>query len=291
MDFPSYFADAETDFREALFVLFGIPYDRTVSFRSGAKEAPDSIREASWNFEAFDILNGLNFKDIPVHDYGNLPINNNDKPEEMVKKTRKFTEYLLKNNKIPIGIGGEHSTTIGIVSAFPKDTVVIVFDAHLDFRDKYQDELYNHACVIRRLSEHIGVENIFIIGVRSADQLEFEEATKKKLRFYDILDVYNRGIEGIIEEIKREIEDRDVYLTIDIDVFDPAYAPGTGTPEPFGLKPFDIIKSIDPINSNIIGLDIVEVCPPFDHGETSILAAKLIRYIIESIWLEKKKKD
>ena len=291
MDFPSYFADAETDFKKALFVLFGIPYDGTVSFRSGAREAPSTIREASWNFESFDILKKLNFREIPVHDYGDLSIDNNDQPYEMFKKTREFTEYLLENNKIPVGIGGEHSITTAIVSAFPRDITVICFDAHLDFRNKYQNELYNHACVTRRLSEHIGIENIFIIGIRSADQLEFQEAIEDNLRFYDILEIKERGIEKIMREIKNEIEDKRIYLTIDIDVFDPAYAPGTGTPEPFGLKPFDILNSIDMISSQIIGFDVVEVCPSFDHGETSILAAKLIRYIIESIWQKKKKKD
>ena len=288
MNFPSYFADAETDFKDALFVIFGVPYDRTVSFRSGAKNAPSKIREASWNFESFDLLTGINFRDIPVHDYGNLSISNDDPPYELFKKIKKFSETLLQNNKIPIGIGGEHSITPGIISAFPEDIILISLDAHLDFRDKYQNEPYNHACTIRRASEHIKPENIFILGVRSAEDRELKDAKDKGIRYYDIFDIYDKGFTRILRDIREEIKDKKIYLTIDIDVFDPAYAPGTGTPEPFGLKPFDILKNIDIIASKIIGFDIVEVCPSFDHDETSILAAKLIRVIIENIWQEKK---
>ena len=114
MNFPDYFADAESSFDEAEFVIFGVPYDKTSSFRLGASQAPKEIRHASWNFETFNLKTAHDLRDINFHDYGDLDIKNNN-PKEMITKVKEFTSMLLSKNKFPIALGGEHSITPGII--------------------------------------------------------------------------------------------------------------------------------------------------------------------------------
>ncbi len=284
MVFPNYFADAESSFNDAEFVIFGVPYDKTSSFRHGADQAPKEIRQAGWNFETYNIKTGVDLRDIKFHDYGDLDVKN-DKPEVMVKKVRDFTSGLLKKNKFPIAIGGEHSITPGIIQAFPKDIAVLSLDAHIDFRQQYENEQYNHACVIRRISDHIGIENIAVLGIRSVEKEEFEEAKNKKLFYRDSFFIKENGIEKAISDTKKHLKNKKIYLTLDIDILDPAYAPGTSTPETFGLTPSDVIECIDSFSSQLIGFDVVEVCPPFDKGETALLAARFVRYVIDRTWM------
>jgi agmatinase len=281
--FPDYFADADADYNEADFIIFGVPYDKTSSFRLGASKAPVEIRKASWNYETYNFKTGVDLKDIKFHDYGDLKIGD-IKPKNMVNKVEEFTSNLLKKKKFPIAIGGEHSITSGIVKAFPDDIAVLSLDAHLDFRQQYEDEIYNHACVIRRIADFIDIDNIVVFGIRSSEKDEFDEAKLKGLFYIDTYDILEKGITNVLENMKSRFRDKNIYLTLDVDVIDPAYAPGTSTPEPFGLTPFDILECIEVFSSQLVGFDIVEVCPPYDNGETSLLAAKIIRGIIEKVW-------
>ena len=283
MEFPNYFADAESDFKNAEYVIFGVPYDKTSSFRTGASKAPKEIRLASWNLETYNIKTGMDLKDIKFHDYGELDVIN-DEPKIMVNKVNKFVSYLLEKNKFPIAIGGEHSITPGIIKAFPKETAFLSLDAHIDFREKYEDEPYNHACVIKRISDTIDIKNIAVVGIRSAEKEEFEDAKKYGLYYVDSFSIKEDGINKTIQDLKKRFKNKKIYLSLDMDVIDPAYAPGVSTPEPFGLTPFDVLTFIENFSSQITGFDIVEVCPPYDKGETAILAAKIIRYVIEKSW-------
>ena len=282
MNFPNYFADAESNFDEAKFVIFAIPYDKTSSFRLGASRAPAEIRIAGWNFETFNLKTGFDLRNAKFHDFGDLDVKD-DPPQQMIQKVKEFTSKLLSKNKIPIGLGGEHSITPGIIQAFPSDIGVVSLDAHFDFRQIYENEKYNHACITRRISEHIGISNIAVLGVRSAEKEEFEEAKKQGLFYIDAFEIKKNGIKKSLDKTKTYLNNKKIYLTLDIDVIDPAYAPGTSTPEPFGLTPSDIIECIENFSSNLIGFDIVEVCPPYGMGQTALLAAKLVRYVIECI--------
>lgn len=280
MNFPDYFADAETDYDDADFVIFGAPYDKTSSFRPGAVLAPKQIREASWNFETYNIRTGVDIKDIKVHDFGDLDIQN-DNPEDMVEKLRVFSKKIVGDGKFPVMIGGEHSVTPGVVFSFQDDIAVLSLDAHIDFRDSYENEKYSHACVTRRISDYLDVKNIAVLGVRSAEKEELRYAEKKGLFYVDAFKIKENGIKTVINKIKKYLNNKKIYLTLDIDVVDPAYAPGTSTPEPFGITPFDVLEIINSFSKQIIGFDVVEVCPSYDHGQTSILAAKIIRQVIE----------
>ncbi|MGF3553781.1 MAG: agmatinase [Thermoplasmatota archaeon] len=282
MKFPNYFADAESSSDEADFIIFGVPYDKTSSFRFGASKAPKQMRQAGWNFETFNLITGFDLKNAKFHDYGDLNVKD-DKPEEMIKKVKEFTSKVLSNNKFPIVLGGEHSITPGIVQAFPKDIAVVSLDAHMDFRNVYENEIFNHACVIRRLSEHVGVENIAVLGIRSAEKEEFEEAKKQGLFFINSFEIKKNGVKKALDKTIGYLGNKKIYFTLDIDVVDPAYAPGTSTPEPFGLTPFEVLDCIDVFSSKLVGFDVVEVCPAYDTGQTALLATKFVRYIIECI--------
>jgi agmatinase len=284
MNFPNYFADAESSFDEADFIIFGVPYDKTSSFRKGASLAPKEIRNASWNFETYNLRTGFDIKDVKIHDYGDLEVTN-DKPNDMVHKVNEITKEILSKNKFPIAIGGEHSITAGIVKAFPKDISVVSLDAHIDFRNSYENEPYNHACVTRRIADHIDIKNITVLGIRSTEKEEFNEAKNLGLFYIDAFDIKEMGIKNAIDKTKNYLKNKKLYLTVDIDVIDPSYAPGTSTPEPFGLKPIDILECIESFSSKLVGFDIVEVCPSYDKGQTALLAAKLIRLLIENKYL------
>ena len=286
MIFPDYFADAESSFDEAEFIIFGVPYDKTSSFRKGASKAPKEIRQASWNFETYNLKTGKDLRDIKFHDFGDLDVKN-DSPQDMIKKVRDFTSKILEKNKFPIALGGEHSITPGIIQAYPKDTAVLSLDAHIDFRQEYENEPYNHACIIRRIADHIDIKNIAVLGLRSADKEECEDAKKQDLFSIDSFEIKKSGMKKALDKTKDFLKNKNLYLTLDVDVIDLTYAPGTSTPEPFGLTTFDVLECIEGFSPQLIGFDVVEVCPPYDKGQTALIAAKLVRNIIENVYFKK----
>jgi len=281
-EFPNYFADAEESFGKSKFIIFGVPYDKTSSFRYGARLAPKEIRLASWNFESFDLFTGVDFSEIPMHDYGDLDVEEKGS-REMIDEVSKFSKRIIENGKIPITIGGEHSISVGVLENLD-DIFVIFLDAHLDFRDKYENNRYNHACTLRRMADKVDMDNILALGVRSAEKNELEEARKKGLKIITSKEIRSRGIESILDEMSKNLGEQNVYISLDFDVIDPSHAPGVSTPEPFGISPEDVIRIIERFSDRMVGFDLVEVCPTYDMGITSILAAKIIRIAIAEIW-------
>lgn len=268
----SKFADANSSFNDAKFVIFGVPFDSTSSFRSGSRFAPNRIREASYNFETYLMEHDVDLIDVPIHDAGNLDEYGN--VDEMTGAVEDAVKKILP--KFPILIGGEHSLTMGAVKPF-KDVSVVFIDAHLDFREEYLGIKNSHACVSRRISEIVGVENVFSIGVRSFSREEKDDAEKLGLKYFSSFDIKEKGVEKIIRNLNLK---KKIYLSLDMDGVDPSYAPGVGNPEPFGLTPLDVVKCIKILSDRLIGFDIVEVCPPHDNGNTSLLGARIIRDLI-----------
>ncbi len=279
-----HFADANKNFNESFFIIFGVPFDGTSSYRHGSKFAPDEIRKASYNLESYVMEHKISLSDLPIHDMGDIGTLDEFGNVEDVIETVYSTMQSILPNKFPIMIGGEHSITIGAAKALKKLNAGIIFiDAHGDFRDEYLGNKYSHACTARRAYEILNGK-IISIGVRSASQEEVEDA--KNLN-YEWIDSYEFQKFGWKRTIKKAIEILDaekVYLSIDIDGIDPSYAPGTGTPEFFGLSPMDIKNIINFLAPNLIGADITEACPPYDNGNTSILAARLVQEIIAAKW-------
>jgi agmatinase len=279
------YADALSTFSNASVVLFGVPFDATSSHRHGTVQAPAAIRKESYNYETFLNRYDFNIGTVNIHDLGDSRefVDAND----MISHLPGYIKSIVETGKFLITLGGEHSITVPIVDSFHKffldkkqDLGIIYLDAHLDFRDSYLDDKFSHACVARRLSEIVGVENIVEVGVRSFCQKEAKDATNMDLKFLTADEVNKQGILNVLKTAKKQLGDKLLYLTLDMDVFDPAYAPGVGNPEYFGLTPWQVRECIEFFGPNLIGADIVEVSPPFDNGNTAALAAQVIQLII-----------
>ncbi|MDR0791359.1 MAG: agmatinase [Methanomassiliicoccaceae archaeon] len=269
------FADADSTFSDADVIIYGIPYDRTTSFRSGSREAPGAVRRASYNFEVTHFEHGK-LPMVAVHDFGD--IDDHIYPEDMMDDIRFSVTPAIRDKKFTVAIGGEHSVTSPIVSIHDKISVISV-DAHLDSRDEFLGSPYSHACVMRRCVEHVGIDNVFVLGVRSICDEELDrDDIVPHITSFEIMD---HGMERAIGRALDSVRNEKIYLTIDIDGVDPAFAPGTGTQEPFGLLPIDVKRLINSIGDRLIGMDVVEISPPYDpSGITAVLGA---RYIKEGI--------
>lgn len=274
-----FFADADSLFEEAQFVIVGVPFDGTCSFRKGARFAPKSIREESYNLETYLFEHDIDLEDVPFHDSGDV---NCESLEEMMGGVGNVVEHILKEDKFPIIIGGEHSLTPPAVRKF-ENIGVIILDAHLDFRNQYLDEMNSHACVTRRVSELVGIDKVLSIGVRSMEREEKKEGKKLGLRYIDAFRLRELGMEKILEDVEWER----IYLSLDMDFFDPSFAPGVGNPDYFGLSPTYAKECIDILAPKLVGFDVTETSPPFDNGNTSSLAARLVREVIAAVWKSK----
>ncbi len=272
------FADAHSDFAESHFVALGAPFDKTTTFRSGTRFAPTAIREASVNFEAYMFEHGISISQIPFHDSGDL--HDEGTADEMVASVEESARRIVEAGKFPVVIGGEHSVTPPVVKSFGDDVAVVIIDAHLDYQDEYQGLRNSHACAHRRVADIVGEGNVFAFGVRSiSDDEDFENAV-----YVDAFRIHEHGCREEFEKALPCLKERPIYLSLDIDGIDPAFAPGTGTPEPFGLTPFDVKYIINRLGDRLVGFDVVEVSPPYDNGNTSILAARFIREVIAVKW-------
>ena len=276
-----FFADAESSYNEARFVYYGYPFDGTACFRKGTSEAPDAIRKNSYNFETYLLELGIDLSDVSANDWGNLELTKDqDKNEKLLED---LVSKIVNDGKFPVGLGGEHSLTPAAVKAahskYP-NLAVVILDAHLDFRKEYEGNTKSHATVTRRVSEIVGVDNVRSVGIRSVSQSEITEACSVGLKFVE------SGWTELREYLADVIDDLDgpVYLSLDMDAIDPAFAPGVGTPEPFGMTPYEVVQTINFFADRIVGFDCVEVCPPHDNGNTSALAARLTRHLVGAVW-------
>jgi agmatinase len=276
------FADAESSFEDAFFVIVGVPFDKTTTFRSGTRFAPTTVREATQNFEKENFEHGTTFDDIPVHDAGDLY--EEGSVDEMVGSVYEEAKRIVDAKKFPLFIGGEHSITPPVVKAFGEISVITI-DAHLDFKDEYQGLRNSHACAHRRIADHVGEGNAFAFGIRS---ISSDEEVSKAL-YADAFRIHEEGARKVFDEMLSKLKRTPIYLSLDIDGIDPAYAPGTGTPEPFGLTPWDVRYAINRIADRLVGFDVVEICPPYDNGNTSVLGARMMREVMAAKWKTMKK--
>jgi agmatinase len=281
---PSVFAEADAPYDEARFVLYGVPFDGTSSFRAGSRWAPDEMRKVSYNFETYIPEFDVDLTNVPVHDMGD--IDTYASVDDTLEEVYMVTKGIVNAGKIPIMIGGEHSLTYPCVKAFGGKVGFVVMDAHLDLRPEYRGIKYNHACVSRHVIEDLA-DKYVTIGVRSGPKEEWSFVRDHpEYKFYTADDVCGKGINAILREINEYLSDCDrIYLSLDMDAVDPSYAPGLGTPEPFGITPRDVRTVIRSLAPKAVGFDVVEIAPEYDSGAiTSVLGAKLIRDFIAAKW-------
>ena len=271
MPSPLKFCDSSDSYEDSKYIIFGVPFDSTVSFRSGEKFAPNEIRKASYNMESYSLYRGIDLRDSGIFDMGDIEEYHDS--EEMLENVYSVVDKVVSDHKFPIMIGGEHSITYGAMKRIKSK--VIFIDAHTDYRDSYLGNKFSHACVARRVGEIVGKENMVSIGVRSVSKEEMEAGPQKYFTSFEV----SEGNEKLKSHLKKFC-DSPVYLSIDFDGFDPAYAPGVGTPEPFGLNPVIMIDILNSIGNNLVGLDINEISPTFDNGNTSMLAARMIQEVV-----------
>src|SRR5436189_270333 len=275
------FSDAVSTYDAARLALFGVPYDHTCSFRGDSRFAPRAIREASYNFETFMMDHQRDLLEVPVADLGDTPAFG--PTTEMVGGVTKMASDVVGAGKIPIVVGGEHSLAPAVVRAFPKDVGVIGIDAHLDFRDQYLEDRWSHACSARRIADHVGVEHVVYMGVRSYSAEEREDLERLGLTYVSVYDIHDRGMTAGAERALKAVSRDKIYLTIDMDGVDPAYAPAVGNPEPFGLSPLQVKKLIGTLGPHLVGMDLNEVSPAWHFGQAALLGARLIREAIMAI--------
>jgi len=264
------FADANSDYKNADFVIFGVPYDLSSSYRAGSRFAPTAIRAASYNFESFVFEKSVSMDELKIHDMGD--IGEWGIAGDMIKDVEFTVKKIITEEKFSLALGGEHTLTVGAARALKDLKVgIIFFDAHLDFRTEYLGDALSHACVSRRTYEILGEGMVGSIGVRSMSKGEKEDAEKLGYIYGD----FDRVVENISAD--------KIYISVDVDVIDPSYAPGVGNPEPLGMTPRELLEYIDTLfrKFDVVGVDIVEISPPYDpSGITSVLGAKIAQRII-----------
>lgn len=273
------YADAFSTLEDADFVVIGLPFDSTTSFRSGSRDGPDAIRLASYNFESYDYHYDVDLVDLKICDLGNMELSCDP---AYAWETIKEGLSLLPKGAVPILLGGEHSIAPPAVEhlADQGGIGVLVLDAHLDLRDDYGCTRFSHACASRRILEIENLQGYAIIGIRSGSKEEFVYARESGLSFYTGPEVSEKGIDNVLDDAMKSLKCERLYLSLDMDVFDPAYAPAVGNPEPFGLTPWDVRRVIERIAPKVVALDINEITPAYDHGETAILGARMVREFI-----------
>jgi len=275
---PQYnnFISADRSYKESEVVIIGLPFDSTSSFRPGSRFAPNQIRTISYNLETYSPYLERDLESIAITDYGDLelPFGNVMKTIEVIEET---ASKLINDDKKVVYIGGEHTITYPIIKAYKKklgNLKVIQFDAHCDLREDYLGDRFSHATVMRLIVEEIGEKNIFQLGIRSGTKDEFEYMKK-------LASLYHFSKDSITKLLSNIKDDDNIYITVDMDVFDPSNAPGVGTPEAGGIDFAQFIEVIKMLDVNVVGFDIVELAPDYDMSKISTaLATKIIREMI-----------
>ena len=259
------------DYSSANIVMLGLPFDGTVSYRSGSRFAPEQIRLASWGLEEYSPLFDKELADVNFHDAGDLefPLGNTYKTLEQIETN---VREIYQDGKKVFGIGGEHLVTLPEVKAvaeFYKDLAVVHFDAHTDLREEYLGEEMSHSAVIRHISKFVDTKNIKQIGIRSGMKEEWDFMKENNTLCHKYSDI-------------DELKSKPIFVTVDLDCLDTSIMPGTGTPEAGGMTFNELAGWFKYLKDfNIVGADVVELAPDYDaSGASTAVATKVIRELL-----------
>lgn len=265
--------------------LVGIPYDGALTNRPGARHGPREVRNQSSLMRAINHATRINpYELCKIADVGDVPFNSIFSIEDSHRDIEDFVSSVISGGAIPLSCGGDHSVSLPLLRATAKSPVALIhIDAHTDTWDSFQGSKFNHGAPFRRAHEEglIIPEKTVQIGIRGAQNVsegwDYSEGNGMRVMFIE--EVQNRGIEAVVEETRAIIGDTPVYITFDIDSIDPAFAPGTGTPEIGGLTPPEALGLIRGFRKlNHIGADVVEISPPFDNGDLTSLTGATVMY-------------
>ena len=276
--------DADTAFETARVVIVPVPFDGTTCYRPGTREGPQAIIDASRNLELYDAELRRSPYRVGIHTLRAVePVMGN--AAVMVDRIEQVTGHLLDQNKLVVTLGGDHLTSIGVVRAFAKRhpaLSVLQIDAHADLREEYEGSPLSSATIMRRVLDVC--PRTAQVGIRSLSEPEARLVEERKLPMWLASDIHAqtlRGQRGWIDEIVAALGD-EVYVTIDIDAFDPSLVPGTGTPEPGGLGWYDVIELLTAVTASkrVVGGDVVELSPLVEGHVSPVVAAKLVYKLI-----------
>jgi agmatinase len=286
---PAVFSGLQKSFVEASYIILGVPFDVTSTYRTGARFAPLAIREASLNIETYSFRSKYDIENISLHDLGDLNVAG--ETQETLKRLEHVTREILATKKTPVLIGGEHTITLGAARAMDKDFAIIDFDAHMDLRNEYMNLKTSHTTFMRRINEQTKPRKIVEIGTRAVCKEEMNYAKKADINFITTQQIREEGVEETANKIRRLLGNiKRIYLTVDLDVLDPGFVPAVQNPEPDGLSSqvfYDLLSMV--CDKRIVAFDVVEVSPPYDNGITSVQAAKTIFEILSAIEKARKK--
>ncbi|MGQ9530336.1 MAG: agmatinase [Candidatus Bathycorpusculaceae bacterium] len=276
---PNVFSGFQKTFEKADYVVLGVPFDVTSTYRTGARFAPNAIRQASLIIETYSFRTGLDVEDFRLHDLGDLHISTDT--EKTLEKIALVIKEILEAGKTPVTIGGEHTITFGVMKGLGNKiskTAVVSFDAHLDLRSEFMGLKLSHATFMRRINEQVKPAKIIEVGTRAVCKEELAYAKKTGIEFFTTQQIRNEGSKTVAEKLMGKLADYEsIYLSIDMDVLDPAYAPAVQNPEPEGLEMptlLDILCGV--CDKRLVGFDVVEVAPNYDQGVSAVQAAKLM---------------
>ena len=275
----NFFSGVQHPFEKANYVIFGVPFDVTSTYRTGARFGPSAIRQASLNIETYSFRAGIDVEDLAIHDLGDLHVSTS--PKKTVNMLKLVVADILAAKKMPVTIGGEHTITFGIIKGLggkAKKTAVVSFDAHLDLRKEFMGLTLSHTTFMRRINEEVKPARIIEVGTRAVCKEELAYVEEFGIDFFTSQQIRKEGSAQIIKRIKEELVPyENVYLTVDMDVLDPAFAPAVQNPEPEGLDTHTLIDMVCSLcERTVVGFDVLEVAPVYDHGLSAITAAKVI---------------
>ena len=274
------FIGCDNEYDESQIVIFGAPFDGTTSYRPGTRFAAAAMRNESIGIETYSPYQDKDLEDYNIFDGGDLEFVFGN-PAKNIAIIKEYVSELLKDNKIPAMIGGEHLVTLGAVQAVAEkynDLHIIHFDAHADLRDDYLGEKLSHATVLHRVWDIVGDNKIFQFGIRSGEKEEFEFA--KNHTYMNKFDMKT------LDEVIAKLKNKPVYITIDLDVLDSSVFPGTGTPEAGGITFKELINAIMLFQNleNIVAFDINELSPMLDaSGASTACACKVLREMLLAV--------
>ena len=273
------FIACDCDYKSADTVIFGAPFDSTTSFRPGTRFGSSAIRSESYGIETYSPYQNKDLEDISVMDSGDIELRIGD-TEAVLAQIEERTRTILEDGKRPFMIGGEHLVTLGAFRAAAEkypDVHIVHFDAHADLREDYLGAKNSHASVLRRCWDIIGDDRIHQFGIRSGERVECEFAkVHTDMHPFSLEDVPN-----VVKDLS--LSKKPVYFTLDLDVLDPSIFPGTGTPEAGGVMFEELRRAVTCVCSklNIVGCDVNELSPHYDHsGVSTAVACKIVREIL-----------
>ena len=273
------FSGIQKPFEKAKYVVFGVPFDVTSTYRTGARFGPNAIRQASLNIETYSFRAGIDVEDLALHDLGDLHVSTN--PKRTVEMLKLVVADVLADKKMPVAIGGEHTITLGIMKglgAKARKTALVSFDAHLDLRKEFSGLTLSHTTFMRVINEEVKPAKIIEVGTRAVCKEELAYAEKVGIHFFTTQQIRKEGTAQITQKLREALAPyENLYLTVDMDVLDPAFAPAVQNPEPDGLETcalLDILCSL--CDKRVVGFDVLEVAPVYDEGISAVAASKVI---------------